>query len=108
MIHPSLLGGEVSHSSCARGSASLGAGAAGVDCQGISQAAVAALTGVNSPREPGSVLVDAQDTGVMSGHDEMPMFELAQSDVSALLAYIDSFAPPDGAMCAHEHRCAPL
>jgi hypothetical protein len=39
------------------------------------------------------MLVDAQATGVISGHDEMPMFELSHSDLNALLAYIDSFAP---------------
>lgn len=45
-------------------------------------------------RFPIDMLVDARGTGVISGHDEMPMFELSQSDVNALLAYIDSFAPP--------------
>jgi mono/diheme cytochrome c family protein len=44
-------------------------------------------------RFPIDMLVDAQASGVISGHDEMPMFELSQSDVNALLAYIDSFAP---------------
>jgi hypothetical protein len=39
------------------------------------------------------MLVDAQATGVISGHDEMPMFELSHGDLNALLAYIDSFAP---------------
>jgi cytochrome c len=44
-------------------------------------------------RYPIEMLVDAQATGVISGHDEMPMFELSHSDLNALLAYIDSFAP---------------
>jgi len=39
------------------------------------------------------MLVDAQASGVISGHDEMPMFELSREDLNALLAYIDSFAP---------------
>jgi mono/diheme cytochrome c family protein len=45
-------------------------------------------------RFPIEMLVDAQITGVISGHDEMPMFELSQGDINALLTYIDSFAPP--------------
>lgn len=44
-------------------------------------------------RFPIEMLVDAQTTGVISGHDEMPMFELPHGDLTALLAYIDSFAP---------------
>jgi mono/diheme cytochrome c family protein len=46
-------------------------------------------------RYPISMLVDARDTGVISGHDEMPGFDLSQrqSEIHALLAYIDSFAP---------------
>jgi hypothetical protein len=39
------------------------------------------------------MLIDAQKTGIISGHDEMPMFELSRADMRALLAYIDSFAP---------------
>jgi hypothetical protein len=39
------------------------------------------------------MLIDARQTGVISGHDEMPMFELSHEDMRALLAYIDSFAP---------------
>ena len=46
-------------------------------------------------RFPIDMLVDAQATGAISGHDEMPMFELSQSDVNALLTYIDSFAPAE-------------
>jgi mono/diheme cytochrome c family protein len=44
-------------------------------------------------RYPIEMLVDTQATGVISGHDEMPMFELSHGDLNALLAYIDSFAP---------------
>jgi len=44
-------------------------------------------------RYPIDMLIDAQETGVISGHDEMPMFELSREDMRALLAYIDSFAP---------------
>ena len=45
-------------------------------------------------RYPIEMLVDARETGTISGHDEMPMFELSREDMRALLAYIDSFAPP--------------
>jgi len=44
-------------------------------------------------RYPIEMLVDARASGVISGHDEMPMFELSRDDMYALLAYIDSFAP---------------
>jgi cytochrome c len=44
-------------------------------------------------RYPIAMLIDAQKTGIISGHDEMPMFELSREDMRALLAYIDSFAP---------------
>jgi mono/diheme cytochrome c family protein len=44
-------------------------------------------------RYPIEMLIDAQRTGILSGHDEMPMFELSRADMRALLAYIDSFAP---------------
>ena len=44
-------------------------------------------------RYPIEMLIDAQETGIISGHDEMPMFELSREDMGALLAYIDSFAP---------------
>jgi mono/diheme cytochrome c family protein len=44
-------------------------------------------------RYPIEMLIDARETGVISGHDEMPMFELSREDMRALLAYIDSFAP---------------
>jgi len=32
------------------------------------------------------MLIDARKTGVISGHDEMPMFELSRKDMRALLA----------------------
>ena len=44
-------------------------------------------------RFPIPMLVEAKDTGVISGHDEMPGFDLSQSEIRALLAYIDSLAP---------------
>jgi cytochrome c len=44
-------------------------------------------------RYPIEMLIDARKTGIISGHDEMPMFELSREDMRALLAYIDSFAP---------------
>jgi cytochrome c len=44
-------------------------------------------------RFPIEMLVEAKATGVISGHDEMPMFELPRPDMAALLSYIDSFAP---------------
>jgi mono/diheme cytochrome c family protein len=44
-------------------------------------------------RYPIEMLIDALRTGIISGHDEMPMFELSREDMRALLAYIDSFAP---------------
>jgi mono/diheme cytochrome c family protein len=44
-------------------------------------------------RHPIEMLIDARKTGIISGHDEMPMFELSREDMRALLAYIDSFAP---------------
>ncbi len=39
------------------------------------------------------MLVDALATGVVSGHDEMPMFEFTGEEARALLAYIDSLHP---------------
>jgi mono/diheme cytochrome c family protein len=44
-------------------------------------------------RFPVDMLVEARKTGVISGHDEMPMFELPGAEMTALLVYIDSFAP---------------
>ena len=46
-------------------------------------------------RYPIPMLVEAKESGVISGHDEMPGFELSESEMRALLAYIDSFAPND-------------
>lgn len=48
-----------------------------------------------SARYPVDMLVEAAKTGSISGHDEMPGFDLGHDDVRALLTYIDSFAPPD-------------
>ncbi|MGE8940799.1 c-type cytochrome [Leptospira interrogans] len=42
---------------------------------------------------PIPMLVDALATGVVSGHDEMPMFEFTREEARALLAYIDSLHP---------------
>jgi mono/diheme cytochrome c family protein len=42
---------------------------------------------------PIPMLVDALATGVVSGHDEMPMFEFTREEAGALLAYIDSLHP---------------
>ena len=44
-------------------------------------------------RYPIEMLVDAKASGVIGGHDEMPMFELPREDMRALLSYIDSLAP---------------
>lgn len=44
-------------------------------------------------RYPVDMLVEAQKTGVVGGHDEMPMFDIGVDGVEALLAYIDSLAP---------------
>lgn len=42
---------------------------------------------------PIEMLANALGTGVLSGHDEMPMFDLGLDDTRALLAYIDSLKP---------------
>jgi mono/diheme cytochrome c family protein len=42
---------------------------------------------------PIPMLLEAAQTGVLSGHDEMPMFEFSRDDVEALLAFIDSLNP---------------
>ncbi len=39
------------------------------------------------------MLTKALTTGVISGHEEMPMRELGFTDVRALLIYIDSLNP---------------
>ena len=44
-------------------------------------------------RYPIPMLVDAARTGVIDGHDEMPMFELGPADTAALLTYIDGLNP---------------
>lgn len=44
-------------------------------------------------RFPIEMLQTAKESLIISGHDEMPMFELSQEDMHALLAYIDSLAP---------------
>ncbi len=44
-------------------------------------------------RYPVDMLLEAQKTGVVGGHDEMPMFDLGLDGVAALLAYIDSLTP---------------
>lgn len=42
---------------------------------------------------PVAMLVEALKTGVISGHDEMPMFDLGLEGVEAVVAYIDSLSP---------------
>ena len=49
---------------------------------------------------PIQMLVEAAQTGVLSGHDEMPMFEFSRDDVEALLAFIDSLKPDGPAYLA--------
>jgi mono/diheme cytochrome c family protein len=44
-------------------------------------------------RYPISMLVEAGESGMISGHDEMPGFDLSETEMRALLSYIDSFAP---------------
>ena len=46
-------------------------------------------------RFPIDMLVQAKESLVIAGHDEMPMFELSRDDMQALLAYIDSLAPAE-------------
>lgn len=46
-------------------------------------------------RFPVDMLIDTLRTGTVGGHDEMPMFDLGVADARALVAYIDSLAPPD-------------
>lgn len=45
-------------------------------------------------RFPIDMLVEAVNTGVVSGHDEMPMFQFSMEDAQALVGYIDSLSPP--------------
>lgn len=42
---------------------------------------------------PLPMLSEALKTGVVGGHDEMPMFDLGLKDAQALVAYIDSLSP---------------
>lgn len=44
---------------------------------------------------PLDMLTEALKTGVVSGHDEMPMFDLGLKDAQALVAYIDSLSPAE-------------
>lgn len=39
------------------------------------------------------MLIEALRTGIITGHDRMPLFEFDPYDVRALVAHIDSFAP---------------
>ena len=48
-----------------------------------------------STRYPIDMISQALETGVVDGHDEMPMFDLGAEDARALVAYIDSLSPPD-------------
>ena len=43
---------------------------------------------------PLSMLEDALTSGIVGGHDEMPMFDLGFAEARALLAYLDSLSPP--------------
>lgn len=42
---------------------------------------------------PIPMLSEALKTGIVGGHDEMPMFDLGIDGVTALVAYIDSLNP---------------
>ncbi|MBS0243384.1 MAG: c-type cytochrome [Proteobacteria bacterium] len=42
---------------------------------------------------PVPMLVEALETGIISGHDEMPMFDLGKDGVAAVVAYIESLDP---------------
>lgn len=44
-------------------------------------------------RFPIDMLAEAQRTSKISGHDEMPAFDLAPEEVRALLSHIDALAP---------------
>mgnify|MGYP001817634446 CR=1 FL=1 len=44
-------------------------------------------------RFPIKVLMDAAKTGTIKGHDEMPALDFSNEEITALLFYIDSFAP---------------
>ncbi len=42
---------------------------------------------------PIDMLVEARRTGIVAGHDEMPMFEFTPDEIRALLLHIDTLAP---------------
>ncbi len=44
---------------------------------------------------PLPMLSEAIKTGIVGGHDEMPMFDLGLNEARALVAYIDSLSPAD-------------
>lgn len=47
-------------------------------------------------RFPVAMLLDAAETGVIEGHDEMPAFDFSRDQIRHLLSYIDSLSPnPD-------------
>lgn len=48
-----------------------------------------------SDRFPIPMLQKALSSGVISGHDEMPGFQFSLHEITALVAYIDSFAPQE-------------
>lgn len=57
-----------------------------------------------STRFPVEMLLETLKTGVVAGHDEMPMFDLGKSDAQALIAYIDSLAPVGSRYLAEPQR----
>lgn len=44
-------------------------------------------------REPLDMLEAARHSGVVAGHDEMPMFDVTRAEADALIAYIRNLAP---------------
>ena len=52
-------------------------------------------------RYPIPMLVEASESGFISGHDEMPGFDLSESEMRSLLAYIDSLPPTTRDMSSH-------
>jgi mono/diheme cytochrome c family protein len=48
-----------------------------------------------SERFPIAMLVEAAQTGSISGHDEMPGFDFTMDEIRDLLAFIDSYASAD-------------
>ena len=44
---------------------------------------------------PLPMLSEALKTGIVGGHDEMPMFDLGFKEAQALVAYIDSLSPAE-------------